>query len=74
MNVIAVNVDLNTLLKKIIIGDKGSKIKQIGSMSRIDIAKFLGNKVYLELFVKVETDWRNRKHYLKSYGYDFPKK
>lgn len=60
--------------KKILIGDKGSKIKQIGSMSRIDIAKFLGNKVYLELFVKVETDWRNRKHYLKTYGYDFPKK
>ena len=35
--------------KKIIIGEKGSKIKQIGSMSRVDIAKFLGNKVYLEL-------------------------
>lgn len=60
--------------KKIIIGEKGSKIKQIGSMSRVDIAKFLGNKVYLELFVKVEADWRNRKHYLKAYGYDFPKK
>ena len=41
---------------------------------KIDIAKFLGNKVYLELFVKVEADWRNRKHYLKAYGYDFPKK
>lgn len=60
--------------KKIIIGEKGSKIKQIGSMSRVDIAKFLGNKVYLELFVKVEADWRNRKHYLKAYGYDFSKK
>lgn len=55
--------------KKIIIGDKGSKIKSIGIAARKDIAKFLGNKIYLELFVKVETDWRNRKHYLKQYGY-----
>lgn len=55
--------------KKIVIGEKGSKIKEIGRLSRIDIAKFLGNKVYLELFVKVEADWRNRKHYLKQFGY-----
>lgn len=55
--------------KKIIIGDKGSKIKSIGMAARKDIAKFLGNKIYLELFVKVEADWRNRKHYLKQYGY-----
>ena len=55
--------------KKIIIGDKGGKIKSIGMAARKDIAKFLGNKVYLELFVKVEADWRNRKHYLKQYGY-----
>lgn len=56
--------------KKIIIGEKGSKIKEIGRLSRIDIAKFLGNKVYLELFVKVEADWRNRKHYLIQFGYE----
>ena len=55
--------------KKIIIGDKGSKIKNIGMIARKDIANFLGNKVYLELFVKVEADWRNRVHYLKQYGY-----
>lgn len=55
--------------KKIIIGDKGSKIKNIGMLARKDIANFLGNKVYLELFVKVEADWRNRVHYLKQYGY-----
>lgn len=59
--------------KKIIIGDKGSKIKSIGMAARKDIAKFLGNKVYLELFVKVEADWRNRKHYLKQYGYQVNK-
>ncbi len=59
--------------KKIIIGDKGQKIKQIGMLSRKDIVRFLGNKVFLELFVKVEEDWRNRKHYLKQYGYDIKK-
>jgi GTP-binding protein Era len=32
--------------------------------------KFLGNKVFLELFVKVEEDWRNKKRYLKEYGYE----
>ena len=38
-------------------------------MARGDIVKFLGNKVYLELFVKVESDWRNKKSQLKEYGY-----
>lgn len=56
--------------KQIIIGKGGQKIKEIGMLARKDIAKFLGNKIYLELFVKVEADWRNRKHYLKEYGYD----
>ena len=55
--------------KKIIIGEKGSMIKKIGTMARGDIVKFLGNKVYLELFVKVESDWRNKKNQLKEYGY-----
>ena len=55
--------------KKIIIGEKGSMIKKIGTMARTDIVKFLGNKVYLELFVKVESDWRNKKSQLKEYGY-----
>lgn len=55
--------------KKIIIGAKGSKIKEIGTLARRDISLLLGNKVYLELFVKVEEDWRNRKKYLKSFGY-----
>ena len=55
--------------KKIIIGEKGSMIKKIGTLARTDIVKFLGNKVYLELFVKVENDWRNKKSQLKEYGY-----
>ena len=44
-------------------------IKKIGTMARTDIVKFLGNKIYLELFVKVEQDWRNKKSHLKEYGY-----
>ena len=55
--------------KKIIIGAKGSKIKEIGRLARIDISNLLGNKVYLELFVKVETDWRNQKKQLRTFGY-----
>lgn len=55
--------------KKIIIGKGGSMIKKIGSSARVDIVKFLGQKVYLELFVKVETNWRNNKKYLNEFGY-----
>ena len=55
--------------KKIIIGRNGSKIKEIGTLARKDIVNFLGSKVYLELFVKVETDWRNKASRLKEYGY-----
>lgn len=55
--------------KKIMIGMKGSMIKKIGTLARKDIVAFLGNKVYLELFVKVEPDWRNKRSQLKEYGY-----
>ena len=56
--------------KQIIIGKGGQMIKKIGMLARKDITKFLDNKIYLELFVKVEEDWRNRKHYLKEFGYE----
>lgn len=55
--------------KKIIIGANGSKIKEIGMLARQEIVQLTGNKVYLELFVKVEPDWRNHKNQLKSLGY-----
>jgi len=55
--------------KRIIIGAKGQKIKEIGTLSRIDIAKLVDTPVYLELFVKVEANWRNHKQQLKSLGY-----
>ena len=55
--------------KGIIIGSKGSKIKKVGMEARKDIEKFFGKSVYLELFVKVEPDWRNRENKLRTFGY-----
>lgn len=55
--------------KMIIIGKGGQMIKSIGTDARRDIVKFLNQKVYLELFVKVEPNWRNNKKYLKEFGY-----
>lgn len=55
--------------KAIIIGDKGSMIKKIGTESRINIESFLGQKIFLELFVKVKPKWRENEMQLKEYGY-----
>ncbi len=55
--------------KGIIIGKGGKMLKRIGSQARSDIEALLRTKVYLELFCKVEADWRNREYYLKNYGY-----
>jgi GTP-binding protein Era len=55
--------------KGIIIGDQGKAIKKVGSMARKDIERFFDKKVFLEMFVKVEKDWRNRDNMLKSFGY-----
>ena len=55
--------------KGIIIGKGGEKIKRVGIEARHDIETFFGKKVYLQLFVKVEKDWRNRENKLRSFGY-----
>lgn len=55
--------------KGIIIGHQGKAIKKLGTMARKDIEKFFDKKVYLELYVKVEKDWRDRDNILRSYGY-----
>lgn len=59
--------------KKIIIGNKGEMIKNVGTLARKDIVMLLGQKVFLELWVKVETDWRNRKNKMRMMGYDLVK-
>lgn len=55
--------------KAIILGTKGAMIKKLGMLSRVSIEAFLDSKVYLELFVKVRSNWRNNDIYLKEYGY-----
>lgn len=55
--------------KGILIGKGGSMLKRVGTEARHDIEKFFGKRVYLELFVKVEANWRNRENKLRSFGY-----
>lgn len=55
--------------KGIIIGAQGSMIKKIGQLARRDIEILLGNKVYLDLWVKVQSDWRDRQRDLSELGY-----
>ncbi|HEV9038465.1 MAG TPA: GTPase Era [Puia sp.] len=56
--------------KGIILGEGGKMIRQLGSDARADIEKFIGRKVFLELFVKVRPKWRDTETYLKEYGYN----
>lgn len=55
--------------KGIIIGHGGQALKKVGAMARKDIERFFGKKVFLEMFVKVEKDWRNRDKMLRAFGY-----
>ena len=55
--------------KGILIGHKGKAIKKLGTMARKDIEKFFDKKVFLETYVKVEKDWRDRDNILRSFGY-----
>ncbi|MFW2137029.1 GTPase Era [Chryseobacterium sp. TY4] len=55
--------------KGIIIGHKGDAIKKVGTEARIDLEKFFGKKIHLNLFVKVKKDWRKNERDLKNFGY-----
>lgn len=55
--------------KGIVIGHQGSRLKRVGIEARKDIERFFGKRVYLELYVKVERDWRNQEKKLKQFGY-----
>ncbi|PQJ75733.1 GTPase Era [Polaribacter gangjinensis] len=56
--------------KGIIIGHKGTAIKRVGAEARKDLERFFMKKVFIELYVKVNKDWRNDKNQLKRFGYD----
>lgn len=55
--------------KAIIIGDKGKMIREVGTLARVDIEAFIGQKIFLELFVKVRPKWRDNELQLNEYGY-----
>ena len=55
--------------KRIIIGSKGTKLKEVGKKSRQDMEKLLGKKVFLQLWVKVKSGWSDDERLLKSLGY-----
>ena len=55
--------------KGIIIGKQGSMLKEIGKRARLDIENLLGSKVFLELWVKVQKDWRDKTSILREFGY-----
>lgn len=55
--------------KIIIIGNRGEALKKTATQARIDLEKFFERKVFLEVFVKVSKDWRDKEHKLKGFGY-----
>ncbi len=55
--------------KGIIIGHKGAGLKRVGTEARKDLEKFFGKKIYLELYVKVNKDWRKKNDQLRRFGY-----
>lgn len=55
--------------KGIVIGHKGEALKKLGTLARKDIELFFEKKIYLQLYVKVEKDWRDRDNMLKQFGY-----
>ncbi|MBQ2838656.1 MAG: GTPase Era [Muribaculaceae bacterium] len=55
--------------KGIIIGRGGTMLKKVGTEARKDISTFFGKRIFLEMFVKVEPNWRNRENKLRSFGY-----
>ena len=56
--------------KGILIGHKGEKLKRVGQAAREDMEQFLGKKDFLQLFVKVNDDWRNNERQLRRFGYE----
>jgi GTP-binding protein Era len=56
--------------KGMVIGDGGERLKRIGSETRVELEKLTGNKVFLEIWVKVRSGWADSEEHLRSYGYE----
>ena len=71
-DIININVDIivdRDTIKKIIIGKKGERLKEVGTRARIELEAMLGKKVYLELFVKTVKNWKDKERYIKELGF-----
>ena len=71
-DIININVDIivdRDTIKKIIIGKKGERLKEVGTKARIELESMLGKKVYLELFVKTIKNWKDEEKYIKELGF-----
>ncbi|MEM2991370.1 MAG: GTPase Era, partial [Halobacteria archaeon] len=55
--------------KRILIGDRGNMLKKIGQSARLEIESWMGVPVYLDLWVSVKPDWRDKESYLREFGY-----
>jgi GTPase len=69
VNVMATIIVERDSQKGIVIGKQGKMLKEIGQRARVDIENLLGSKVFLELWVKVQKDWRNKASQLRDYGF-----
>lgn len=69
INVRALIIAERDTQKGIIIGHQGAALKKVGSMARKDIERFFDKKIFLQIFVKVEKDWRSRDNLLRQFGY-----
>ena len=69
INIMAVIYVERSSQKGIIIGSQGEALKKVGTQTRLDIEAFFGKKVFLNLYVKVLKDWRNKDSELKNFGY-----
>ncbi|MBO4245311.1 MAG: GTPase Era [Bacilli bacterium] len=71
-DIININVDIivdRDSIKKIVIGKNGERLKEVGILSRRDMEKLLGKKVYLELYVKTIKNWRDKERYFNELGF-----
>ena len=69
INIMAVIYVERSSQKGIIIGSQGEALKKVGTQARLDIEAFFGKKVFLNVYVKVMKDWRNKDSELKNFGY-----
>lgn len=69
INIMAVIYVERDSQKGILIGHQGSALKKVGTEARIDIETFFGKKIFLNLYVKVQKDWRSKEKDLKNFGY-----